>query len=277
MSERIAIIGCGYVGSALGAALVRRGHHVIGTTTSPDRAAELTALGIAPNVVEHAAVDRLHQVLCDRDVVFLTVAPRARGERYADVYLAGVRHVLSAARDTCVRRIIYTSSTRVYAQDDGSWVDETAPTEPADEDGRTLLDAERELLDGARSNTPKAIAATVVRLAGIYGPGRDSAVRIRSAAGTERGDGDVYVNLVHVDDIVMALAALLPTRHHGVLNLADDRPELRREYYDRALLAEDLPLIRWDSSRGGGPRGKRIRNGAIKRLLNLELTHPTHP
>jgi len=275
--EKVAIVGCGYVGSALGSALARVGADVVGTTTSPHRTAELRAIGIRPLVLEHADVRRLHEALADREAVCLTVAPKRRGQDYREVYPAGVRNLLAAVAGTPVRRIIYTSSTRVYGQNDGSWVDERSPTEPADENGRILLEAERALLDGAAAFGGDAhVTASVVRLVGIYGPGRDPTLRIRAAAGTERTDGDANVNLIHVEDIVAALLTLLTVPHHGILNLADDQPEQRRAYYDRVLSRAGLPPIRWASPGGPPVLGKRIRNDAIKRTLNLALRHPTH-
>ncbi len=297
---RVAIIGCGYVGSALGEALVRDGHDVVGTTTTPTRAEGLRALGIEPEVIELAEVKRLHALLLDREAVYLTVAPRRQGECYREVYLAGVKNLLLAVGCTAVKRIVYTSSTRVYGQCDGGWVDESSPTDPRDENGRILLEAEHALLAGVgqcggqvgcgvseSAETPRGLKpgarrdehtvyATVVRLGGIYGPGRDLVARIRSRAGTQRSDGDTYVNLIHLDDIVSALIALLDVRHHGVLNLTDGQPEPRREFYDRVLSRAGLPPIRWLRGALRTRPGKRVRNALIIDTLGLVLKHPTH-
>jgi nucleoside-diphosphate-sugar epimerase len=239
-------------------------------------------------------------MLTDREAVFLTVAPPQRDECYREVYLGGVENLLLAVDGTAVKRVIYTSSTRVYGQCDGGWVDESSPTEPRDENGRVLVEAERALLAGAEAHggqigcgasedteTPRGLKpaarrherrvfATVVRLGGIYGSGRDVVARIRSRAGTERSDGDTYVNLIHLDDIVSALSALIDVRHHGVLNLTDDQPEPRREFYDRVLSRADLPPVRWLPGEMPARSGKRVRNDLIKDTLGLVLKHPTH-
>lgn len=277
--DHVLIIGCGYVGAALGKALVEAGHEVVGTTTTPERLGELQRLGMKSERVEIHDVDRLHALMAHCRAVYLTIAPRQRGQDYRDVYLTGVRNLVAAAEGTPVTRLIYTSSTRVYGQDDGSWVDESSPTEPRDENGRILLEAERALLDGAsrlRSATGGDVYATVGRLSGIYGPGRDVSVRVRGLAGTQRSDGDVYVNLVHRDDIVKSLCHLLDVHHHGVLNLSDDRPTLRREMYDRILAEAGLPPIVWRTEGQTSSRGKRVSNAKIKSLLDLTLRHPTH-
>ena len=133
------------------------------------------------------------------------------------------------------------------------------------------------MLEGVRKPGGDAPAsATVVRLSGIYGPGRDPAKRIRSLAGTELTGGDVYVNMVHLDDIIAALEALLDLPHHGVLNLSDDCPTTRREFYDRTIAEGGLEPIRWLPGPAPPNLGKRVRNDLIKRTLTLVLRHPTH-
>lgn len=285
MTQRVAIIGCGYVGSALGEALVSAGHDVIGTTTSNDRADRIGAKGIQPAIVHVADVDRLHEILADRDIVFLTVAPKSTTVDYRDVYLQAAKNLIKAARGTPVTRIIYTSSTRVYRQDRGHWVDETSPAKPNDERGEILVASERMLLDGGKtlgseenpkSKETRTPCTTVVRLSGIYGPDRDPKRRILGAAGTQRDDGEVWVNMIHRDDIVSALTKLLDVAHHGVLTLSDDQPTKRSDYYDRVLEQAMLPPIRWIRGALSPKRGKRISNETIKGLLNLTLKHPTH-
>ncbi|MHC4696053.1 MAG: SDR family oxidoreductase [Planctomycetota bacterium] len=303
-NKRIAIIGCGYVGCALGETLVRAGHDVIGTTISPQRVAGIEARGIRPVVLEHAQTDRLHTLLSDCDAVYLTLAAgRKRGD-YRKVYLEGVKNLLQACEGTPVKRIIYTSSTQVYGQENGTWVDESSPTEPQTENGRILLAAEQALLEGTcavirPANRPAAgfstptggprrdsrssdnsrsseVCATVVRLGGIHGPGRDLIERVRAAADKERSDADAYVNLIHRDDIVTALVRLLEVPYGGVLNLTDDTPIQRRELYDRIITAADLPPVRWTMGDVSPSLGKRVRNTLIKRTLGLTLQYPGH-
>ncbi len=266
MSERVAIVGCGYVGAALARELCAHGHDVLATTTSPARVDELRSLGALPAVVELADIGKLHALLSTRTHVYLTVAPGGAERDYRGVYLEGVQNLLRACAGTSVRRVVYTSSTSVYGQDDGSWVEESSATEPARENGRILLAAERALLDGA---APLGITATILRLSGIYGPGRDPAERAVRSAGQTRDDGDVYVNLIHRDDVVAALVRLLDLEYDGILNLSDGRPILRREIYDRIIRARRLPSIQWIDQAAGGARGKRVCADLAGRVLGF--------
>jgi nucleoside-diphosphate-sugar epimerase len=271
-SQHVIIIGCGHVGSALGASLAADGHDVAGTTTKTHRVDELRGLGITAEVVELTEVDRVKTLLVDRDTIYLTIAPRIRGDDYQRVYVDGVTNLLAAVEGTPVRRIIYTSSTRVYGQDDGSWVDESSPTIPKDAKSKALLEAERALLDPAGK---LGISTTVLRLCGIHGPGRDLLEHIRKYCGAEREDGDQFVNMIHIDDIVAALKRLLVIPHHGALNLADDHPDTRRTYFGRILEKAGLDAIRWIDAQNPS-LGKRVRNDLIKQTLNLTLRHPKH-
>lgn len=272
---RVLIIGCGYVGSAVGRHLAASGHRVTGTTTNADRASLIRSLGIEPAVVDVADVDALHEVMRDHDAVVLCIAPRNRGDDYRNTYLLGARNLIAAVRGTPVMQIIYTGSTRVYGQDDGRWVDEESPIDPPDENGQVLVETERTLLGSDASATgDKPVMTTVLRLGGIYGGDRDHLGFVRSQAGTRRTDGDMYVNRIHVDDIVAGIEALLDRPYDGVLNLCDDHPQTKRSFYDAVLAAADLPAIEWTGRTDGAGRGKRVRNARIKEALGITLRHP---
>jgi nucleoside-diphosphate-sugar epimerase len=270
-SRRVAIIGCGYLGRELGRILASRGHRVMATTTTPARLPELEAAGMDARRIVSSDLAGIAGLMADCDVVYLTLAAGRRSTSYREIYLAAAQNVVRAFPASPVTRVIYTSSTAVYAQDDGNWVDEFSPTEPTSENARALVETERALLDGA----PVGIQVSVVRLGGIYGPGRSMLDFAERFAGQERSDGDVFLNLVHVDDVVAALVRLLDVPHHGQLNLVADHPTTRRTVFDPLLAAHGLPPVRWTSDPHAG-RGKRVRNGRIKELLGLRLRHPRY-
>jgi len=264
--ERVAIIGCGYVGTATGRRLVAEGADVLGTTTSPERFDDLSQVGIHPRLLRVDQPERLRDVCAKVDTVIIAVAA-GRRNNYSDVYATGAKNVITAIAGTPVRRIIYTSSTRVYSEDNGLWVDEKTPTVSIDDASVALIDAERTLLDGEANLD---ISTSILRLGGIHGPGRELSPRICASAGTSRGDGDMFVNLVDVRDIVSVIVALTRISHHGVLNVTDGAPITRRRLYDRELNARELPPINWLCP-SEKKLGKRVRNDRVTELLGLSF------
>ncbi len=272
---RIAIVGCGYVGSRLAQRLLADGHDVVGTTTTPKRQTELEAIGIPARLLRLDQTDKLRELFADRRIV-VCCAGAGRAGNYRSVYVDGLRSLMSAATDTAVRRVIYTSSTRVYGQSDGRWVDESCAPDPSDDRGRVLLRAEGILLNAGK---PVGVGSTaaVVRLGGIHGPGRALSERIRRASGEDMPGGNTFVNLIHVRDVVQALGLLCESTYSGVLNLVDDQPEPRRFLYDRVLCEGNLAPARWIDTAGENESiGKRVRNALIKKTLGLHLEFPTH-
>ncbi len=267
--QRIAILGCGYVGSAVGRKLAALGHDVLATTTTPSRMGEINKAGMTAHQLELKDVAKLRSLLADRDAVLLTYGAGQRGD-YEGVYIQGARSMVEAVSGSAVRRIIYTSSTRVYGQDDGAWVDENSPTNTSDEKGQALVEAERILLDGIPEAQPHPAAVSVLRLGGIHGPQRELSPRILTQPGLVRDDGQAYINLIHLDDIVSAMTKLLEINFHGLLNVTNDDPQTRRQLYDTVLASAEMKPIQW-TDRDQPTRGKRVCNKRIKQLLQISL------
>ena len=198
----ILIAGCGYVGTALGIRLAAAGHVVWGLR----RAAEGLPPGIRHLEADLTAPQMLHALPPGLDVVFYTAAPHGSDDAaYRAIYVDGLRHLLEAlARQRqSPRRVFFTSSTAVYAQTTGEWVDETSPAEPEHFTGSRVLEGERLLLAGP-------FQATVLRLGGIYGPGRTSLIeRVRQGLAACRDGPALYTNRIHRDDCAGALHHLM--------------------------------------------------------------------
>jgi len=266
----VVIIGCGYVGTALARALVERDCDVVGTTRTPSRVGQIESTGARARLLTVQDAGAWRDELSDRQSVYLTIAAGRRDADYRDVYLPAAQNLAAALTGTDVSRIIYTSSTAVYGQTDGSEVDEHARVEPTSDNGCVLVETERALLDAAARQEVKApVHVSVVRLGGIHGPRRELTSLARRFAGTTRDDGDAYVNLIHRDDIVAALVALQNVSHHGVLNLTDNHPVRRRDLYDPILTGAGLPPIQWQPSAIANRLGKRVNSRRICELLNL--------
>lgn len=248
---RVLIAGCGYVGSALAAELVARGDEVHGLK----RTAEGLPDGVAPVVADVTHPATLGQVPADVDAVVYAVSADRRDEAaYRAAYVDGLANVLEASGR--VERFVHVSSTAVYGQTDGSWVDEDSPTEPSAFSGRILLEGE-ELVRRA--------GGTVLRLAGIYGPTRTRLVdRVRSGRATCPPEVR-YTNRIHRDDCAGALAHLLRLDAPApVYNAADDDP------------AERCQVLTWLADQLGAPTPQRAAEpsarGGNKRVSNRRLT-----
>jgi nucleoside-diphosphate-sugar epimerase len=256
---RILIAGCGYVGQATADLLHAAGWAVEGWTQSVDSAEALSAKPFPVQAVDIADKVEVDARIGIFDAVILCVSSRGGGaEAYRRIYLGGARNLLDRFDGA---RMLFTSSTSVYGQDDGSWVTEESQTKPARETGRILLETEELVLgqDGI-----------VARLAGIYGPGR-SALLTKFLAGEATIDlgNDRFVNQIHRDDIAAALFLLLegPSQARGIYNVVDDRPILQSECY--RWLAERLsrpvpPLGKSTSSSKRGATNKRVSNAKLR-------------
>jgi nucleoside-diphosphate-sugar epimerase len=199
LQQRVLIVGCGDVGQRAGQRLAGQGCEVYGLKRNPETlAAPIRAL--QGDITDPASLAPL-QALGRFDTVFITTAAGGSGEaRYREVYLDGLANVLAVLAAAPPRRIFLASSTSVYHQHDGSRVDENSATEPAGYAGQVMLAAEAMLV-------ASAIPATVVRFAGIYGPGRTRLLaRLRS--GVMPAVGNQLSNRIHSDDCAGVLAHL---------------------------------------------------------------------
>lgn len=217
-ARTIAILGAGYVGAALASATARAGvaTFAVRRTAVPGVVAGVHWLA---GDVAKGVVAELPDTL---DAVVLALAPGRGADDYAATYVAGARGALDIARRTGAR-LVYTSSTGVYGVHDGAWVTEATPRHGAGASHEALCAAEDVLLSQG------AVPATVLRVVGIYGPGRDPAPRYRDPASLARG-GDYWVNLAHRDDIVAAIVHVLALDvAPPLLNCADGSPTLARD------------------------------------------------
>ena len=212
---RILIAGCGDVGIELGVRLTQAGHTVWGLRRHYDTLPS-SVHAFPADLTKPETLSALPPAL---DVVFYTAAPSSSSaDNYRATYVDGMRHLLTAlvAQGHKVQRFVFTSSTGVYAQEAGEWVDETSPTEPVHFSGRELLAAEHEVLNSA-------FPATVVRLAGIYGPGRTRLIdSVRKGTAVCTDGPPVYTNRIHRDDCAGVLLHVMKLPQPDRLYLAVD-------------------------------------------------------
>ena len=278
-TPRVLVLGCGYVGLAAGALLARAGHTVFGLRRSAAAAESLRAAGLLPltgDLTRPADLDRLPGPF--HWVINTVSSARGGAAEYRDTYLEGTRTLLAWLATQPVRRFVYTSSTSVYAQNDGRNVDETSPAEPAGETGRLLRDTEDLLLDAART---RGFPAVILRVAGIYGPGRGHLFQqLLTGAARLAGDGSRLLNMVHRDDVASALVtALRHGQSGGIYNCADDLPVSQRDFlaWNATQLGRPLPPSATEAENAARKRGlthKRVANHKL-RALGWRPNYPT--
>jgi len=258
---QVLIAGCGYVGTALGLLLASEGHVVWGLRRDP---AGLPP-GVRPLAADLTDPGTLRNIPSGLECVVYTAAPdRLDDEAYRSIYVEGLSHVLDALQHQGQepRRIFFTSSTVVYAQANGEWVDETSSTEPVHFSGTRMLEAERLVRSGP-------FPATVLRLGGIYGPGRVGLIeRVRRGEAVCIDGPPAYTNRIHRDDCAGALQHLMAHPQPDDLYIGVDREPAEECAVLRWLAAQlGVPLPRVGRSTDLGPRRQR----GNKRCRNTKL------
>lgn len=256
---RLLVAGCGYVGLAVARLAHAAGREVAALTRSESSARALAGERfpvLACDITDGAAVRALGRFDA---VLHCASSGHGGAEAYRPVFVEGTRHLLEGLSPA---RYVLTGSTSVYAQTDGSWVDEESPAEPERETGRILREAEELAL---------AAGGVVARLAGVYGPERWALRQkfLEGRAVLEDGGGR-YLNQIHRADAASALLRLLePEVPPGIYNVADCTPVTQREFY-AALAARYGKLLPpegpADRSRKRGWTHKRVRAAKLRAL-----------
>jgi len=262
----VVLAGCGDVGTQVALELLAAGHRVLGLRRSTHA---------LPSAVTARSVDLAAEVpqLPDdtETVVVATAADGGTVEDYRRAYLSVVANITRAVRTgrASPRRVLFVSSTGVYGGDDGRWVDERTPTRPATATASVLLEAERYL----HAELP---GATVLRLAGIYGPGRTGLVNRVRQRPPPIPDHPRWTNRIHRDDAAAAIVHLTTaTRRPAPLYVGTDDCPAERGQVIRYLAGElgvPPPTMQRASE---APGGKRCRN-TLLRSSGYSLRYPTY-
>lgn len=263
-------LGHGYSAQALTRILLPRGWHVIGTTRSAAKARALENSGV--EAVIWPGTD-LGRPMSRATHLLTSIAPTKTG----DPVIGAAAETLRAARH--LDWVGYLSTTGVYGDQGGGWVDEDAPTVPSTARGQARLAAERAWAD-------LGLPLHIFRLAGIYGPGRGPFEKVRQ--GTARRiikPGQVF-SRIHVDDIAQVLAASIDRPDPGrVYNVCDDEPAPPQDVLAHAAALLDLPPppeVDFEAAdlspmaRSFYSESKRVQNDRIKTELGVRLRYPDY-
>jgi nucleoside-diphosphate-sugar epimerase len=272
----VAIIGCGYVGTAIARQLSDLSYVVTATTTTLERVTQLQVIAQRVLVATGDNQISLLAALENQDAVILTIAPignkQVDEDGYKATYLHTAKNIVEILQQVpTVKHLIYTSSCGVYGNRNGEWVNEESPVVLDNEYGEILHDTEKILLAGKSPNCKVCI----LRLGAIYGYGREIGKRFSKLAGTTLpGNGENFINWIHLEDIVSAVNFALTHELQGIYNVVNDTPLPSREIFDRACEINGLPQVEWDELL---PRNKtnnqRVSNQKLKGL-GYKLIHP---
>ncbi|WP_455555867.1 SDR family oxidoreductase [Comamonas sp.] len=287
---RVLIIGCGDVGQRIAGQLQRhagtvhaRGPRVMALTSSPDKVASFRAQGITPligNLDEARSLRRLRGLA--QHVVHMAPPP---GLGTQDSRTA---HLLRAlGRGRLPRSLVYGSTTGVYGDCQGAWLDETQAVQPQTDRARRRVDAEQRVLRFGRRS---GVRVQVLRIPGIYAPDREGGTprtRLLKGLPVLQQTDDVFTNHIHADDLAnIAIAALWRGQPQRIYHASDDTELRMGDYFDLAAdlygLARPPRVSRDEAQRSLPPmmlsfmrESRRLRNARIKQELRVQLRYPT--
>jgi nucleoside-diphosphate-sugar epimerase len=268
------VIGCGYLGSRVAQRWRARGNEVAVLTRSTQRARQFADQGFQPivgDVTDSRSLADLRQL--PLETVLIAVGhDRASANSRRAVYVDGLRNTLNSL-PTGLHRLIFASTIGVYGQSDATWLDENSACQPATEGGRLFLEAEDILHSHAFG--PRSF---VLRLAGLYGPGRIPRRQELIAQAPIPAIPDAFLNLLHVDDAARAVLAVEEqTQPPRTYVLSDGCPVTRHDYYEEVARLLGAPTPQFGNPLPGGRGGgnKRLNTTRFKCEVRFEFLFPT--
>ncbi|MFM1891118.1 MAG: hypothetical protein RLZ44_195 [Pseudomonadota bacterium] len=274
----VLIVGCGDVGRRVAAELLAAGEPVTGLVRSAESAARLAALGGVPLLADLDLAD-LPPLPSAGAQVFYFAPPPPRGD--TDPRIG--RFLTACGRDGQPRRIVAISTTGVYGDCHGEWVDEDRPPNPQVDRARRRWDAEQQLHAWRRQHGGELV---ILRVAGIYGPGKLPLERLRQGLPMIPEHEAPWTNRIHIDDLVTVCLAAMQRAPDGALyNVSDGHPGNMTDYFNRVADLAGLPrppLVPLAEAEGQLSAGllsylgesRRLRNDRLLRDLAIELRYP---
>jgi nucleoside-diphosphate-sugar epimerase len=272
--------GLGYTAMALGRRMnTTQGWRVSGTCRKPARRAALGALGIEAALFDGSAPMDRPELLRDATHVLLSIPPDAEGDP------AYRHHAADLAKAERLEWVGYLSTTGVYGDRAGGWVDETSELLATSDRSRRRIEAEAKWLDWG---TETGIPVQLFRLAGIYGPGRSAADQVKAGTAKRIDKPDHLFSRIHVEDAATVLAASIARpRAGGIYNVCDDEPAAPADvvaYVCELLGIEPPPLVPFEAAweemspmaRSFWADDRRVRNGRIRDELGVALAYPDY-
>src|SRR5215469_14900717 len=214
MSERVLMAGCGDLGLRVARLLLARGDDVHAIRRHPPAQDDGSVRWLSADLTRPETLAALPRHFTQ--LVYLPTPDAREEQAYRAVFVDALGHLLDALNGSPLKRVLFVSSSAVYGEHSDAWVDEETPPDPPGFNGKVLIEAERWL-------STQPIPSTVLRLAGIYGPGRLQLIeRLRTGQARAPHTRVHWSNRIHVDDAAAAIAHLLALREPEALYLGVD-------------------------------------------------------
>lgn len=275
VSVQTMIFGYGYLGRRVAQLAIRDGNKVYATTRRPEREKELATAGTHPIIADWTDRRTLTNLPDVKQIVICVSYDRHSSHNRFDSQVGGLRNLLQVISPKT--KVCYISTTGVYHQQNGVWVDETSPTRPNRDGGRAHLMAEA-LLNQMRPESEW----TILRLSGIYGPGRipraADVIAGRPIASPQQG----FLNLIHVEDAARAVCSVFRQSTRRLYVVSDDQPVVRSQFYEeiaRQTGSEKPQFVKPEANSSVSIRSesnKRVWNRRMKRDLVSKLHFPSY-
>lgn len=275
--SQLMIFGAGYSGKAIAKTLQGSMDRICGTTRSSEQAETLKALGITPVIFDGETIsDALRAELAHTTHLVQSIAPGKAGDPLLRLCNGALKDLMPQ-----LEWAAYLSTVGVYGNHDGAWVNEETECKPVS--ARSLERAEAEQ-SWATAADKAGVQLSILRLSGIYGPGRNGFMNLEKGTARRLVKKDQVFNRIRVEDIGTATAFLISEKHGGIFNVTDDEPAPPQDVvaYAAELMgvtpppeqafetAELTPMAR--SFYG---ENKRVSNGKLKRL-GFQFTYPEY-
>ncbi len=274
--KRLLIFGAGYSARACAKAAAGQFDAIAGTTRAAEKLGKLQKAGIEPLPFDGKMSEKLREQVAGATHLLISIAPDATG----DPVLAHCREALAATPD--LQWICYLSTVGVYGDHGGDWVDEGSECRPVSKRSRARLVAENAWRAFADA---KGLALVILRLSGIYGPGRNAFVNIEAGTSRRLVKPGQEFNRIHRDDIANAFIAAAQMQADGIFNITDDEPGPPQDVVAFAhqlhgsppppeidFATADLSLM----ARSFYGENKRVSNARSKNVLGLEYRYPDY-
>jgi nucleoside-diphosphate-sugar epimerase len=256
----ISICGCGWLGQPLAYQLLQQGYRVLGTCRNEHKQKKLSAEGIEAWLFELG--NALPDAITAADICILNIPPNRR--TIEPVYFVhAIKRLTDQLLSKGCRQILFISTTSVYGNNQGR-VNEQRTPEPNTASGIAHMEIERHLLSTGN--------ASILRLAGLIGPNRHP---VKFLAGRTLDKGHQRVNLVHLEDVLQAINAIIEGNHRGqIFHLSATAHPTRQDFYCHAAKQAGLPLPVFTTDEDSSGPGKEIDASATLRQLGISLKYP---